>query len=130
MSQTPKLHTPRARVTFLGSAKSGTLHAWRVRLTSFALLPLTIAFVAIVVSLSHLGYDEARALIGSTCPAILLILFVGAGVWHMFLGMQVIIEDYVQHEHTKTLALMSNFSFSAAVGLSAVYAILRVSFHI
>ncbi|WP_294534837.1 succinate dehydrogenase, hydrophobic membrane anchor protein [uncultured Rhodoblastus sp.] len=128
MSQQTKLQTPRAAVNRLGSARSGTLHAWRQRLTSFALLPLTFAFVAILVSLVGRDFESARALLGSPCPAILLILFIGAGAWHMALGMQMVIEDYIPGEHAKTLALMTNALFSVAVGLAAVYAVLRLSF--
>jgi len=128
MSQKASLQTPRARVRYLGSAKSGTMHAWRMRLTSFALAPLTIAFVLILLSLIGRDYEHAKALLGSAGPAILLILFIGAGAWHMMLGMQTIIEDYVHSEHLKSLALMSNTLFSAALGLSCIYAVLRLSF--
>jgi succinate dehydrogenase / fumarate reductase membrane anchor subunit len=127
MSQ-PSLQTPRARVKNLGSAKSGTMHAWRIRLTSFALLPLTFSFVVILVLLVGRGYDSARALLGSPCPAILLILFIGAGVWHMALGMQTIIEDYIHGEHPKSLALMANACFSTLIAIASVYAVLRLSF--
>jgi succinate dehydrogenase / fumarate reductase, membrane anchor subunit len=128
MSDKATLLTPRARVSHLGSAKSGTLHAWRLRLTSFALLPLTIAFVLILLSLSGRDYESARALLGSPCPAIIMMLFVGAGVVHMGLGMQTIIEDYVHGHHPKSLALMANACFSALVGVAAIFAILRLSF--
>jgi succinate dehydrogenase / fumarate reductase membrane anchor subunit len=85
--------------------------------------------VIIVLSLVGKDYESARALLGSACPAILTILFIAAGAWHMMLGMQVIIEDYVHHAHLKELALMANVCFSAVVGFSAVYAVLRLSFH-
>ena len=107
MTQKATLQTPRARVNHLGSAKSGTHHAWMMRLTSFALLPLTIAFILIVLSLVGRDFQSARILLGSPCPAILLLLFVGVGIYHMTLGMQVVIEDYV-HGHAKHLALMAN----------------------
>jgi succinate dehydrogenase / fumarate reductase membrane anchor subunit len=128
MTRQTKLQTPRAAVSHLGSAKSGTLHAWRQRLTSFALLPLTIAFVAILVSLAGRDFESARALLGSPCPAILLILFLAAGAWHMALGMQVVIEDYIPGEHAKALALMTSALFSAVIGLAGIYAVLRMSF--
>ena len=124
----PSLQTPRSRVKYLGSAKSGTLHAWRMRLTAFALLPLTFSFVVILVLLAGRDYDSARSLLGAPCPAILLILFIGAGVVHMGLGMQTIIEDYVTGEHSKSLALMANACFAALIGISAIYAVLRLSF--
>jgi succinate dehydrogenase / fumarate reductase membrane anchor subunit len=128
MTQQAKLQTPRARVNHFGSAKSGTLHAWRMRLTAFALLPLTIAFVIVLVSLAGRDFESARAYLGSPCPAILMILFILAGVWHMALGMQVVIEDYVHGEHAKTLALMANACFCAVIGLASVYAVMRLSF--
>jgi succinate dehydrogenase / fumarate reductase, membrane anchor subunit len=127
MSQ-PSLQTPRARVNHLGSARSGTQHAWRLRLTAFALLPLTLAFVVIVVSLVGRDHASARALLGSACPAILMVLFIGFGAWHMAMGMQAIIEDYVHSEHAKALALMANTSFSALVGVASIFAVLRLSF--
>ena len=124
----PSLQTPRARVNFRGSAKSGTMHAWRLRLTAFALLPLTFAFVVIVLSLVGRDYDSARALLGSPCPAILMILFVGFGAWHMAIGMLAIIEDYVHSEHAKAVALMANICFSVLIGVATIFAALRLSF--
>lgn len=128
MSQKATLQTPRARVNFLGSAKSGTHHAWMMRLTSFALLPLTIAFILIALSLVGRDYQSARVLLGSPCPAILMLLFVGVGAYHMVLGMQVIIEDYVHSERAKHLAVMANSCFGLLVGIASIYAVLRLSF--
>jgi succinate dehydrogenase / fumarate reductase, membrane anchor subunit len=128
MTQKAILQTPRARVKFLGSAKSGTHHAWMMRLTSFALLPLTIAFVLIVLSLGGRDFESARVLLGSPCPAILMLLFIGVGAYHMTLGMQVIIEDYVQDERLKQLAVMANTCFGLLIGIASVYAVLRLSF--
>ena len=124
----PSLQTPRARVKSMGAARSGTMHAWRLRLTSFALLPLAFAFIFIVVSLVGRDYESARALLGSPGAAILLILFVGAGIWHMTLGMQAIIEDYVHVEHKKVMSLIANICFSTLIGVAIIYALLRLSF--
>jgi succinate dehydrogenase / fumarate reductase membrane anchor subunit len=128
MSQKATLQTPRARVKHLGSAKSGTHHAWLMRLTSFALLPLTIAFILIVLSLPGRDFQSARILLGSPCPAILLLLFVGVGIYHMTLGMQTIIEDYIPGGHSRHLALMANLCFGLVMGAALVYAVLRLSF--
>jgi succinate dehydrogenase / fumarate reductase membrane anchor subunit len=124
----PSLQTPRARVKSMGAARSGTMHAWRLRVTAFALLPLAFAFIFIVVSLVGRDYESARALLGAPAPAILMILFVGAGIWHMALGMQAIIEDYVHSDHAKALALMANTSFCALIGVATVFSVLRLSF--
>ncbi|WP_298426194.1 succinate dehydrogenase, hydrophobic membrane anchor protein [Rhodoblastus sp.] len=128
MTQKASLRTPRARVGFLGSAKSGTHHAWMMRLTAFALLPLTIAFVLVVLSLVGRDFQSARILLGSPLAGILLLLFVGVGAYHMTLGMQVIIEDYVHSERTKHLALMANICFGLLIGAALVYSVLRLSF--
>lgn len=122
------IRTPVSKVRHLGSARSGTQHAWRMRVTSFALLPLSIAFVWIVLGLVGKDLATVRAALGHPFVAIIMLLFVPTGVYHMMLGMQTIIEDYVHGEHAKSLALMANMFFCAVVGLACVYAILRLSF--
>jgi succinate dehydrogenase / fumarate reductase membrane anchor subunit len=128
MSNTSRMRTPIAEVRHLGSAKSGTKHAWHMRITSAALVPLTIAFVWIVLTLVGKDYNTVRATLGAPLPAIIMLLFLLASVYHMKLGMQTIIEDYVHGEASKTLALMANTFFSACIGLATVYAVLRLSF--
>jgi succinate dehydrogenase / fumarate reductase membrane anchor subunit len=122
------IRTPAAKVRHLGSARSGTQHVWRMRVTSFALLPLSIAFIWIVLGLVGKDYAAVRAALGQPFAAIVMLLFVPTSIYHMMLGMQTIIEDYVHGEHVKTWALMANMFFCAVVGLASVYAILRLSF--
>lgn len=124
----PSMRTPMGRVRYLGSAKSGTADVWRQRLTAYALLPLTIAFVILILSLVGKDYNSVRATLGSPLPAILILLFIGAGVVHMQLGMKVIIEDYLHAHATKMIALMANTFFAVCVGVACVYAVLRLSF--
>jgi succinate dehydrogenase / fumarate reductase, membrane anchor subunit len=119
--------TPLSRVRSLGSAHSGTMHFWRQRLTSVALIPLTIAFTFIVMALLGRNHDDALQIIGSPLIAIILLLFIGTTVYHMWLGMQVIIEDYVHDELPKILLLMGNTFFCITVALACVYAILQIS---
>jgi succinate dehydrogenase / fumarate reductase membrane anchor subunit len=122
------LRTPLGRVRFLGSARTGTRHFWHQRLTSVANVPLTIAFVLIVMGVLGRNHAAVVQIMGSTFVAITMLLFVIGSVYHMWLGMQVIIEDYVHDELTKLVTLMANTFFSAAVGLAAVFAILKLSF--
>lgn len=122
------MRTPIGKVRHLGSARSGTKHAWHMRVTSIALLPLSILFVAILLTVIGKDYNTVRATLGSPLPAILILLFLLSGIYHMMLGMQTIIEDYVHGEHSKSWLLMLNMFFSAAIGLACVYAVLRLSF--
>ena len=122
------IQTPLGRVRHLGSAKSGTKHFWHQRLTAVAMIPLTIAVVIIIVGL--LGRNQAAVvqILGSTFVAITMLLFIVTSVYHMWLGMQVIVEDYVHDELLKYITLMGNTFFCFAVGLTAVFAILKLSF--
>ena len=122
------LATQRARVTGLGAAKAGTEHFWHQRLSAVALIPLAITFVVVVIKLVGADYKAATSLLGNAFVGILMLLFVLAGVFHMRLGMQTIIEDYVHAEGTKLVCLMLNTFFSVLVGLSCVYALLKISF--
>jgi succinate dehydrogenase / fumarate reductase, membrane anchor subunit len=122
------MRTDVAKVRHLGSARSGTQHAWRMRVTSFALLPLSLAFVWIVLGLVGKDYATVRAAIGHPFAAIILLLFIPMAVYHMMLGMQTIIEDYVHGEHARSWLIIGNMFFSAVVGLACVFAILRLSF--
>jgi succinate dehydrogenase / fumarate reductase membrane anchor subunit len=128
MSTRRSMRTPLARVRHLGSARSGTQHFWRQRLTSVALVPLTIAFILIVVSLIGRNHAAAVQILGSPLVAVLMLLFIITGTYHMWLGMQVIIEDYVHDELLKFATLMANTFFCFAVGLACLYAILKLSF--
>lgn len=122
------LRTPLARVRYLGSAHKGTGHFWHQRLTSVANVPLTIAAIVIVLGLLRSNHAAVVQILGSTLVAITMLLFIISSVYHMWLGMQVIIEDYVQDDVWKLTALMLNTFFSFAVGLAAVFAIFRLSF--
>jgi succinate dehydrogenase / fumarate reductase membrane anchor subunit len=125
-----KLSTPLARVRGLGSARSGTDHFWRQRLTAVANVPLTLAFVVIVVALLGASHAKVVQVLGAPFVAVVLLLFITSVCIHMRIGMQVIIEDYVHDETYKFVALMANTFFCATVALSAGFAILMLSFKV
>ena len=122
------MRTPLGRVRGLGSAKSGTQDYWRMLITSFASVPLTIAVVVIGFMLLGRNHAAVVRILGSPLVAILMVLFIVTTAYHMKLGMQMIIEDYVHQEPHKMLLLVANIFFSVAVGASAVYAVLKLSF--
>ena len=122
------MRTPLGQVRGLGSARDGTHHWWMQRVTAIANLPL-IVFLVIFV-LSHLGAtrDVVLASLANPFVAILLALTMISVLWHMRLGLQVVIEDYVHGHATKLAALLANTFFTAALGVAALYAILKMSF--
>ena len=121
-----EFRTPLKRVRGLGSAKYGTQHFWHQRVTAYANVALTLFLVGLVVSLSGQDYSGARAALGSMPVAIGLLALILAGVWHMKLGMQVIIEDYVHDKGALTVALLLNTFFSAAIGIACVLAVIKM----
>jgi succinate dehydrogenase / fumarate reductase, membrane anchor subunit len=122
------LRTPLARVGGLGTAKSGTGHFWWQRVTAVANVPLTIAFVLILVSLFGRNQAAAQQILGTPLVAIVMLLFIASITYHMRLGMQVVIEDYVHGDVMRPAAIIANTFFTTAIGLAAAYAILKLSF--
>jgi succinate dehydrogenase / fumarate reductase membrane anchor subunit len=122
------MRTPLGRVLGYGSAKSGTGHFIEQRLTALANVPLTIAAVLIVISLIGHNHAAVVQILGSSPVAIIMLLFIISTVYHMKIGMQVIIEDYVHDDGAKFALLIANAFFAIVVGFSSVYAILKLSF--
>jgi succinate dehydrogenase / fumarate reductase membrane anchor subunit len=125
-----KMSTALARVRGLGAAKSGTADFWRQRLTAVANVPLTIAFVIIVVTLLGRNHAAVVQILGSPLVAVIMLLFIFSITNHMRIGMQVIIEDYVHDERMKLWLVMGNIFFTVAVALASGFAILMLSFKV
>ena len=118
------LRNPLQRARGLGSAKDGVQHWWRQRVTAAALLVLGIWFVLLVLSLLHGGYAAAHAALAHPLNAALMIAFLIALFWHMQLGVQVVIEDYV---HTRWVELTLQILVRFFAVLAALLAIIRLA---
>ncbi len=122
------IRTPIGRVRGLGSARSGTEHFWHQRLTAIANVFLVSAFVVILVSLLGSSHARVHQILGSPFVAIVMLLMVGSVTYHMKIGMQVIIEDYVHDEAWKFAAIIANTFFAIAVAVACAFALLKISF--
>ena len=122
------MRTPLGRVRGLGTAHSGTTDFWRQRITGVAMTLLIIPVLVIVMMLLGRNQSGARLLLGSLPIAVIMLLFIVASAWHMKIGLQVVIEDYVHDEKFKLVAVILNNFFSVAVALASTYAILKLSF--
>jgi len=120
------LRSPLARVLGRGSAKDGVHHWWVQRLSSVALVPLTVWFVVSVLSLPALDDATVTAWIGQLWTMVFLILLVLTASWHSQLGVRVVVEDYVHGAGTKALTLALVTFFHVVVAAAGVLAILKV----
>jgi succinate dehydrogenase / fumarate reductase membrane anchor subunit len=127
-SPAPKsMRTPLSRVRSLGPSHSGTSDFWRQRVTAVAMVLLILPVIVVVMMLLGRNQAGAAQILGSAPVAIILLLFIVASVWHMKIGMQVVIEDYIHSETLKLAAVMANNFFSVAVALASIYAIFKLS---
>jgi succinate dehydrogenase / fumarate reductase membrane anchor subunit len=119
--------TPLAKVRGLGSAKEGTDHFWKQRVTAVANLVLVCWLFVVLVKVAGADYDTVKRTLARPQNAIAITLLMLSAAMHMRLGMQVIIEDYVHTEGRKIFLLMLNSFFTIVVALSSIYAILKLS---
>jgi succinate dehydrogenase / fumarate reductase, membrane anchor subunit len=121
------MRTPLARVRSLGASHSGTGDFWRQRVTAVAMTLLIVPVIVVVMMLLGRNQAGAAQILGSPPVAIIMLLFIIASAWHMKIGMQVVIEDYIHNEKLKLATIMANNFFSIAVALASIYAILKLS---
>jgi succinate dehydrogenase / fumarate reductase, membrane anchor subunit len=121
------LRSPLGKVLGTGSAKEGVHHWWLQRLTSIALVPLTIWFVVSLLSLPSFEHVTVVSWMAQSWTALLLILFILVATWHSQLGVRVVVEDYV-HGGTKTLTLVVITFIHAVVAAAGIFAVLKVAF--
>jgi succinate dehydrogenase / fumarate reductase membrane anchor subunit len=121
------LRSPLARVLGWGSAKEGVHHWWMQRLTSVALVPLTVWLVVSLLALPSFDHATVVAWMGQLWTAVFLILLVLTAAWHSQLGVRVVVEDYVHGSGLKSLTLGLVTFFHVVVATAGVLAILKVA---
>lgn len=127
---TPKsssMRTPLSKVRNLGSARSGTSDFFRQRITAVGMILLIVPAIVIIMTLLGRNQAAASQILGNPLVAIIMILFIIASVWHMKIGMQVVMEDYIHDEKLKLALIIANHFFCWSVGLASIYAILKLS---
>ncbi len=120
------LRSPLGRVLGLGSAKDGTGHWWGQRVSGSALAILGLWFVFALATMPGFGHAEATAFIGKPVNAVLLLLLSVTMAYHSYLGVQVVIEDYVHGHGLKIASLVLSRFAHAALAVAAIFAILKL----
>ncbi|PZN59152.1 MAG: succinate dehydrogenase, hydrophobic membrane anchor protein [Proteobacteria bacterium] len=122
------MRTPLARVRGLGAAREGTGQFWRIRLSSVALIPLSLFVIGWILSLKGASYDEVRASLSQPVVTLIVALFIVVSLDHMRLGMKEIIEDYAHAEGGRLTLLVLNTFFTVALGVVSLFALARLAF--
>jgi len=120
--------TPLGQVTGLGSAKSGTAHWWGQRVSALALIPLCFWLVYSVLHTVPADYITVIVWLHTPSVAVLLSLFLVTLLYHAYLGVQVVIEDYVHTEWLKIASLLLIKFACILLGAAGVFTALRIAF--
>jgi succinate dehydrogenase / fumarate reductase membrane anchor subunit len=123
------LRSPLARVLNHGAARDGVSHWWIQRVSAVALAPLCLWLAASLLLLPTRNHVIVAHWIGVGLHPVLLVLTVLLATWHAWLGLQVVIEDYVPQSGPRiTLLLISTFT-NALLAATGTYAVLRIALH-
>ncbi len=122
------LRTPLGRVLGMGAAKEGVQHWWLQRLTSIALVPLTIWFLVSLLALPAFDQATVRIWMSQGWTALLMCLLLLVASWHSQLGVRVVIEDYVHGAGGRTLLLVLVAFLHVFIAAAGLFAVLRVAF--
>ena len=114
------------RVRGLGSAKSGVAHWWAERVTSIALVPLTIWFICAAVSLVGASHDEVLSWVASPVTVVLLICLLLTTFYHMQLGLRVVVEDYVHVDSVRFALLLLIKAVCFLAALAGIVSVLKM----
>lgn len=123
----PRTESPIARARGLGSARHGAEHWWHERLSSVACLLLYVWLLVSLLTLPSLDHRAVTEWLRQPSAAVPMLLLVAATFWHLRMGLQVIVEDYVHDEGNRFLALLL-LGFAAWAGAAfAAFAVLKIA---
>jgi succinate dehydrogenase / fumarate reductase membrane anchor subunit len=128
-SRTPHvdiMRSPLGRARGLGSAKAGAVHWWAQRVTSIALVPLTLWFLCAMIRMIGATRDDVVSWIAGPLPIVLMIALVIATFHHLQLGLQVVIEDYVDNDALRVGSILLVKGLSLLLALACTVSVLRL----
>lgn len=129
MSKTPHvdiMRSPLGRARGLGSARAGAVHWWMQRLTSLALIPLTLWFLCAMVRMIGATRQDVVSWMAGPLPIVLMIALVIATFHHLQAGLQVVIEDYVTRDWLRIGSILLVKGLSLLLALACIVSVLRL----
>jgi succinate dehydrogenase / fumarate reductase membrane anchor subunit len=127
----PSIHIMRSqlgRARGLGAAKSGLHHWWAQRITAVALLPLSLYFVISVLMLAGASHTQMAAFMAEPWNTVIYLCLIAALFYHLALGLQVVIEDYVHGDGTRMASLMLIKGACVFCALACTVSVLKLAF--
>ncbi len=122
------MKTPLGRVKGLGSARGGTWNWWYQRISSVALIPLGLWLIICFFPLLRQSHENIISYLRHPFPAFLMSLWIGISIYHGYLGLQVIMEDYIHHHAFKTGLLLALKGFALCLGVWSLWCLLMIQF--
>lgn len=119
--------TPLHKVEGMGSSHSGTGHFWYQRVTAAFLIPLSLWFLYVMLGLAGTSEVAALQFIAHPMNALLMGAFVSVALYHAYLGIQVVIDDYVHTPGTKIFLMLFSLLSAIAVGVVSIFALVRIA---
>jgi succinate dehydrogenase / fumarate reductase membrane anchor subunit len=123
----PPMRSPLGRAIGLGSAKEGVEHWWAQRITAITLVPLALWFVMTVIGLAGAEHGVLVDWVSQPLAAVLLVLFLIAAFYHSALGLQVVIEDYVENEAARLGLIVAMRLAHILLAALGIFAVLRIA---
>ncbi|HEY6432809.1 MAG TPA: succinate dehydrogenase, hydrophobic membrane anchor protein [Acetobacteraceae bacterium] len=120
------LRSQLGRARGLGSARAGSGHWWRQRLTALALVPLTLWFICAAIRLEGAGRADVVAWLHSPVPLVLMLCLIVATFLHLELGLRVVIEDYVHRDPTRMVLLLGQRALCILLAVFCIIAALEL----
>jgi succinate dehydrogenase / fumarate reductase membrane anchor subunit len=123
-----EIRSPFDRTQGLGSARDGLRHWWMQRITAVALVPLSLWFAASLIACSRSDYGMFIVWLRTPRTTVLMVLALIALFYHIVLGLQVVVEDYVHTDRLKMPTVVAIHLGSFALATAGIIAILRIAF--
>jgi len=120
------MRSPLGRARGLGSARAGAVHWWMQRITSLALIPLTLWFLCGMVRMIGATREDVVSWMAGPLPIVLMIALVIATFHHLQAGLQVVIEDYVDHDWLRIGSILLVKGLSMLLALACIISVLRL----